>query len=54
MVLEALDERFGEMPSEIPDAVNRIEDRDTLKSLLRLAIRCASLEEFKQSLNEQN
>ena len=55
MILEALDERFGEeVPSFISNAVNQIENRDTLKSLLRYAIRCVSLEEFKQALNGQN
>jgi len=38
MILEALDERFGEVPSEISNAVTKIEDRDTLKSLHRYAI----------------
>ena len=51
MVLEALSERFGEVQSEIANAVNQIENRDVLKSLLRCAIRCASLEEFKQAMN---
>jgi len=51
MVLEALDERFGEVQSEVANAVNQIENRDTLKSLLRSAIRCASLEDFKKALN---
>jgi len=37
MILEALDERFGEVPSEISNAVTKIEDRDTLKSLHRYA-----------------
>ena len=54
MVLEALDERFGEVPSFIYTAVNQIEERDTLKFLHRRAIRCASLEEFKQTLDERN
>jgi hypothetical protein len=54
MVLEALNERFGEVPSEISDAVTKIEDRNTLKFLHRCAIRCASLEELKQALNGQN
>jgi hypothetical protein len=55
MILEALDERFGEeVPSFISNAVNQIENRDTLKFLHRYAIRCASLEEFKQALNGQN
>ena len=54
MILEALDERFGEVPDEVSNIVNRIEDRDMLKFLLRYAIRCASLEDFKQELNGQN
>ena len=51
MVLEALDERFGGIPDDVSETVSKIEDRDTLKSLHRYAIRCASLEEFKKSLN---
>jgi hypothetical protein len=50
MILEELD-RFGEVPSIISSAVNQVEDKDLLKSLLRCAIKCASLEEFKQALN---
>ena len=52
MVLEALDERFGEIPNEVTKAVNHIEDRNVLKSLLRYAIRCPSLEDFIQEWNE--
>ncbi|MBU1614835.1 hypothetical protein KJ693_05915 [bacterium] len=53
MILEALDERFKEIPSFISNAVNRIEDRDLLKSLLRCAVRCASLEEFNRHLTSE-
>ncbi|MDI6794696.1 MAG: hypothetical protein QME81_17825 [bacterium] len=52
MILEALDERFGEIPFFVSEAVNRIEDRDVLKSLLRCAVRSASLEEFREALTE--
>ena len=34
MVLEALDEWFGEVPSFISNAVNQIEDRDMLNMVL--------------------
>ena len=51
MVLEALDERFGEVPDVVSNAIDQIDDRDKLKSLLRQAIRCSSLEEFKKSLD---
>jgi len=50
MVLEALDERFGEVPDEVSNAVVQIDDSDKLKSLHRQAIRCASLEDFKKAL----
>ena len=53
MVLEALDERFGKVPNDVSNAVTNIEDRDKLKSLLRQAIRCVSMEEFRKSLNGQ-
>ncbi|MBU0470467.1 MAG: Rpn family recombination-promoting nuclease/putative transposase, partial [Nanoarchaeota archaeon] len=45
MILEALDERFNEVPSFIFNAVNQTKDRDVLKFLLRRAVRCTSLEE---------
>jgi len=51
MVLEALDERFGEVSFDISNAVNQIEEREMLKSLLCCAIKCMSLEEFEQALN---
>jgi len=52
MVLEALEERFGEVPSDVEKVVRGIEDRDTLRRLLRQAIRCGSLEEFWRALSE--
>ena len=54
MILEALDERFGEVPSLISETVNQIEERNMLRTLLRQAIRCASLKEFEQALNGQS
>ncbi|MEK7273882.1 MAG: Rpn family recombination-promoting nuclease/putative transposase [Candidatus Desantisbacteria bacterium] len=54
MIVEALDERFGKIPSTISNAVNQIKDRDVLRFLLRQVIRCSSMEEFKQVLNRQN
>ncbi|MDI6792535.1 MAG: transposase, partial [bacterium] len=54
MILEALNERFRDIPSFVSMAVNQIEDRDVLKLVHRCAIRCASLEEFKQVLTEQS
>ncbi|MCZ6678330.1 MAG: transposase [Candidatus Poribacteria bacterium] len=51
MVLEAVEERFGEIPTFISDVVHQIEDHDQLRSLLRQAIRSVSLEAFQQGLN---
>jgi len=53
MVLEALDERFGQVPDDVSNAVAKIEDRDKLKILHRQAIRCASMDEFRKSLDGQ-
>jgi len=52
MVLEALEERFGEVPSDVEKAVREIKDRDTLKRLHRQAIRCGSLEGFRKILDK--
>jgi hypothetical protein len=46
MVLEALDERFGKIPSKITNNVKLMEDEDKLRIALRRAISCNSLEEF--------
>jgi hypothetical protein len=53
-VIEALDERFGDVPPPIAESVNQIADRTRLKFLLRYAIRCESLEEFETTLQQQN
>ncbi|MEW5767767.1 MAG: hypothetical protein AB1797_09100 [bacterium] len=52
MVLEALDVRFNEVPTFIANVVNQIEDISLLKSLLRSAVQCTSLEEFEQALEK--
>ena len=50
MVLEALDERFGELPETVSDAIHQIQDREQLRLLLRQVIRSESLAEFQSSL----
>ena len=52
VILETLSEKFGEIPPDLPDIVNQIEDKDKLKALNRLAIKCTSLEEYKDMLHE--
>jgi len=52
IVIEVLDERFGEVPSDLVSAINKIEELNKLKSLVRIAVRCDSLQDFAKSLNE--
>ena len=51
MVLDALDERFGELPESVSEAIHQIQDQEQLRLLLRQAIRSESLEEFQRALN---
>jgi len=53
VILETLSEKFGEIPPDLHDIVNQIEDKDKLKALNRLAIKCASLDEYKNMLREK-
>lgn len=52
-ILMVLDERFGDVSSDIIDYINDIENDRELKSLLRFAVKCASLDEFMQMLNNK-
>jgi hypothetical protein len=54
MVIEALDERFEEVPDVIRDAVHQIEGENRLRLLHRQAIWSASPEEFQQALDGGN
>jgi hypothetical protein len=51
MILDALDERFGELPDTVSAAIHQIQDLAQLRLLHRQAIRSESLEEFQRSLN---
>ena len=51
MILDALDERFGELPESVSEAIHQIQDQEQLRLLLRQAIRSESLEEFQRALN---
>jgi len=48
MVLEALEERFGDVPGDLEEVVRRQKDRDVLRKWHRLAIRAGSLDEFRR------
>ncbi len=50
MVLEALDERFKNVPGDIINRVKSIDRREILKRLLRQIIRSEEMEDFKQQL----
>ena len=50
--LEVLEIRFSEVPREIVEVINGIEDESVLKTLFRRAIAISSLAEFQQLLNE--
>ena len=52
VILETLSDKFGEIPTDLFDILNQIEDKDKLKALNRLAIKCTSLEEYKDMLHE--
>jgi flagellar biosynthesis/type III secretory pathway protein FliH len=50
MLLHAIETRFKVVPDDIDIAINRIEARSTLKSLIRQAITCKSLDSFRKKL----
>jgi len=51
MILEVLEEQFGQVPAALVAAIKQTEDRDLLHRLLRRAIRCTSVEEFQHTLD---
>ena len=50
MLLEALDEKIGILTPSLVENINSITQRETLKSLLRQAIRSDSLSHFEGKL----
>ena len=50
MLVEVLIERFGRIGSELPEQIKRIDSRESLKDLLRQALRVKSLDEFEGKL----
>ena len=49
-VIDVLQIRFGELPNELVDKVNQIEDVTQLKMLLNRAVTANSLSEFQQAI----
>jgi hypothetical protein len=50
LVMDALEEKFGEVPEELQGRLQEIQSREVLRGLLRQAIRASSLEDFMKSL----
>ena len=50
LVIALLEDRFGEVPQAIQDAIIKISDTDKLRQLNFLASKCKSLAEFKKAL----
>jgi hypothetical protein len=49
-IIDILEIRFGEVPNELVDAINQVEDADLLKTLHRRAVTIESLFDFQQSI----
>jgi len=47
-VIEGLGARFGELPDGLSDAIQFTDNAARLSALLLLAVRCASLDEFRR------
>jgi len=52
LILEAVSSRFGTVPEDMALKVNALDSRALLKILLRQAVVCADLAEFRKALNE--
>lgn len=49
-IIEIIETRFGAVPSELSEDLNRIYSTEILKRLHKLAIIVASVEEFQQAV----
>jgi hypothetical protein len=54
LILEALYERFEEIPKDVAKSINGINNESKLDALFRIAVKCVSLDEFMQMLNNKN
>ena len=52
MVLEVLQERFGVVPRSMMESVREIDNDGVLSVLHRQAVRCESLEEFREAIEK--
>jgi hypothetical protein len=49
-IMEALSLRFGDASGSVKEAVFAVQDAGKLRTLLRAAIQCGSMEEFSEQL----
>jgi hypothetical protein len=49
-ILLVLESRFGSVPQEVADAVRRVVDETSLRSLIQLAAGCSDIEGFRRGL----
>ena len=49
-VVRMLESRFGQVPHDIHTALKAIRSEERLSDLIPIAIRCASLDEFRKEL----
>ncbi len=47
-ILEFLEARFGTVPNDLVEGIQKIENRTRLKSLVRLAASCDNMETFRK------
>ena len=52
LILDTLDDRFGSSPRDVSRLLRKIVDERKLKKLNRVAIKCANLDTFRESLLE--
>ncbi|MBF0551665.1 MAG: hypothetical protein HQK60_14165 [Deltaproteobacteria bacterium] len=51
-LLEILKERFEKLPRNMLQSLNKVKDPDLIKSLIKLAVKVESLDDFKQHLGD--
>ncbi len=51
LLVDALIEKFGILPSRVPEQIHRILNADVLKSLFRQVFKCDDLNQFEMALN---
>ncbi|EFK09705.1 conserved hypothetical protein [delta proteobacterium NaphS2] len=52
MLYEAISSKFGAVPGDISEEIKKIENRETLRDLLRQAILSETLDTFREALKK--